>query len=119
MERGWVKLWRKLLDSEIFQNEGLLKVAIWALLKANHKEAWVPLKTGRGKTIVHLKPGQFIFGRRTAAKELKMPESSVRVAVHRLRRRYRKLLRDEIAQTVSAEDQIDEEMGHLFSALAQ
>ena len=78
MERGWVKLWRKLLDSEIFQNEGLLKVAVWALLKANHKEAWVPLKTGRGKTTVHLKPGQFIFGRRTAAKELKMPASSAR-----------------------------------------
>ena len=53
------------------------------------------------------------------AKELKMPEGSVRVAVHRLRRRYRKLLRDEIAQTVTAEDQIDEEMGHLFAALAQ
>ena len=48
-----------------------------------------------------------------------MPEGSVRVAVHRLRRRYRKLLRDEIAQTVTDEDQIDEEMGHLFSALAQ
>jgi len=52
------------------------------------------------------------------AKELKMPEGSVRVAVHRLRRRYRKLLRDEIGQTVADEDQIDEEMGHLFSALA-
>ncbi|MHC4518775.1 MAG: RNA polymerase sigma factor [Planctomycetota bacterium] len=52
------------------------------------------------------------------AMELRMTEGSVRVAVHRLRRRYRKLLRDEIAQTVSDDDQIDEEMGHLFSALA-
>ena len=55
---------------------------------------------------------------RNMAKELKMTEASVRVAVHRLRRRYRKLLRDEIAQTVATEDQIDEEMGHLFDALA-
>jgi RNA polymerase sigma-70 factor (ECF subfamily) len=52
------------------------------------------------------------------AAELEMTEGSVRVAVHRLRRRYRKLLRDEIAQTVGDEDQIDEEMGCLFAALA-
>lgn len=78
MERGWIKLWRKLLDSQVFQNRGLLQIAIWALLKANHEEAWVPVKTGRGETVVHLKPGQFIFGRRTAARELKMPPSSFR-----------------------------------------
>ncbi len=52
------------------------------------------------------------------AAELSMTEGSVRIAVHRLRRRYRKLLRDEIAQTVGDEDQIDEEMGSLFAALA-
>ena len=51
--------------------------------------------------------------------ELDMTEGSIRVAVHRLRRQYRKLLRDEIAQTVADEDQIDEEMGCLFAALAQ
>ncbi len=52
------------------------------------------------------------------ATELNMTEGSVRVAVHRLRRQYRRLLRDEIAQTVGDEDQIDEEMGSLFAALA-
>jgi len=52
------------------------------------------------------------------AAELEMTEGSIRVAVHRLRRRYRKLLREEIAQTVGGEDQIDEEMGCLFAALA-
>ena len=52
------------------------------------------------------------------AAELKMTEGAVKVAVHRLRRRYRELLRDEIAQTVATEDQIDEEIRHLFSALA-
>jgi uncharacterized phage protein (TIGR02220 family) len=86
MERGWVKLWRKLLDSEIFQNEGVLKVAVWALLRANHREVWVPVKTGRGKTVVHLQPGEFIFGRRTAARELKMPPSTFRNRCHFLRK---------------------------------
>jgi RNA polymerase sigma-70 factor (ECF subfamily) len=55
---------------------------------------------------------------KNVATELGMTEGSVRVAVHRLRRQYRKLLRDEIAQTVGDEDQIDEEMGSLFAALA-
>ena len=52
------------------------------------------------------------------AMELSMTEGSVRVAVHRLRRKYRRLLRNEIAHTVASEDQIDDEMGYLFSALA-
>ena len=52
------------------------------------------------------------------AAALEMTEASVRVAVHRLRRQYRKLLRDEIAQTVADEDQIEEEMGDLLAALA-
>jgi RNA polymerase sigma factor (sigma-70 family) len=67
---------------------------------------------------VYLTTEKDVIPYRKTAKELKMAEGSVRVAVHRLRRRYRRLLRDEIGQTVAAEDQIDEEMGHLFAALA-
>lgn len=54
---------------------------------------------------------------RDVAVELNMAEGAVRVAVHRLRRRYREILRDEIAQTVTSEEQIDEEIRHLFAAL--
>lgn len=53
------------------------------------------------------------------ARELDMTESAVKVAVHRLRRRYRELLRAEIAQTVTDEGQIDEEIRGLFAALAR
>jgi RNA polymerase sigma-70 factor (ECF subfamily) len=53
-----------------------------------------------------------------AAEQLGMSEGAIRVAVHRLRRRYRELLRDEIAQTVSTEEEIDQEIRDLFSALA-
>jgi RNA polymerase sigma-70 factor (ECF subfamily) len=52
------------------------------------------------------------------AEKLQITEGAVRVAVHRLRRRYRDLLRDEIAQTVTNENQIDEEIRDLFAALA-
>ena len=75
---GYVALYRKLIGSRVFQNADLLKVFIWCLLKANHKERWVPVTTGKGITEVLVQHGQFIFGRDKAAKELMMPASSVR-----------------------------------------
>jgi RNA polymerase sigma factor (sigma-70 family) len=53
-----------------------------------------------------------------AAKELQMDEGAVRVAVHRFRKRYRELLRDEIAQTLSDPAQVAEEFRSLQAALA-
>ncbi|MGC9941361.1 MAG: sigma-70 family RNA polymerase sigma factor [Verrucomicrobiota bacterium] len=53
-----------------------------------------------------------------AATSLELSEGAVRVAVHRLRRRYRELLREEITQTLANPAQADEEMQALFSALA-
>jgi RNA polymerase sigma-70 factor (ECF subfamily) len=53
-----------------------------------------------------------------AATRLNLSEGAVRVAVHRLRRRYRELLREEISQTLSDAAQIEEEMRTLFSAFA-
>jgi RNA polymerase sigma-70 factor (ECF subfamily) len=47
---------------------------------------------------------------------LGMSEGKLKVTVHRLRRRYRELLREEIGRTVEAEA-IDEEMRDLFAAL--
>jgi RNA polymerase sigma-70 factor (ECF subfamily) len=51
------------------------------------------------------------------AAELAMTEGAVKVAVHRLRRRYRDLVREEIAQTVAGPGDVDEELRHLFAAL--
>jgi RNA polymerase sigma-70 factor (ECF subfamily) len=48
------------------------------------------------------------------AKRLSMNEGAVRTAVHRLRKRYRELLREEIANTVSAPEEVDEEIRYLF-----
>jgi len=50
------------------------------------------------------------------AKALGMEEGAVRVAVHRLRKRYRALLREEIAQTLSDPAMVEEEMRVLFGA---
>lgn len=53
-----------------------------------------------------------------AAAQLSLSEGAVRVAVHRLRRRYRELLREQIGQTLSDPAQVPEEMKTLFSAFA-
>jgi RNA polymerase sigma-70 factor (ECF subfamily) len=53
-----------------------------------------------------------------AAQQLGVDEGALRVAVHRLRKRYRELLRDEIAQTLAEPGQVDEELRSLVAALA-
>ena len=53
-----------------------------------------------------------------AAHELEMSEGAVRVAIHRLRRRFRELVKSEIAQTVNDPAEVAEEMRHLIEALS-
>ena len=52
-----------------------------------------------------------------AATQLDMTEGAVRVTVHRFRQRYRELLREEIAQTVSSEEDVEDEIRSLFATL--
>jgi len=52
------------------------------------------------------------------ASTLEMTEGAVRVAVHRLRQRYREILRDQIAQTVASPEEIEPEIRHLMRVLA-
>ena len=49
---------------------------------------------------------------------LGMTETSLKVAAHRMRKKYRLILRSEIAQTVSNECDLDDELQQLFLALA-
>ena len=52
------------------------------------------------------------------AKDLEMGGEAVRVAVHRLRRRYRQVLREEIAHTVADESEVDDELNSLRRILS-
>jgi RNA polymerase sigma-70 factor (ECF subfamily) len=52
------------------------------------------------------------------AAQLGLSESSVYSAIHRLRRRYGELLRDEIAQTVTNREEVEEELRHLLQVLS-
>lgn len=50
---------------------------------------------------------------------LGMSESAARMAASRLRARYRELLREEIAQTVASEEDIDGEVQYLFATFTE
>jgi RNA polymerase sigma factor (sigma-70 family) len=52
-----------------------------------------------------------------AARTIGISETNAKVAVHRMRKRYRELLRSEIAQTVERPEDIDEEIRDLFAVL--
>jgi RNA polymerase sigma factor (sigma-70 family) len=79
-------------------------------------------EAGRDKPFEELKmflegearPGDYA----AVAAKLGMTPNSVAVTVHRLRQRYRELVRAEIANTVSTADEIDDELRHLFAVLA-
>jgi len=45
-----------------------------------------------------------------------LTEAAVKMAVYRMRGRYREILREEIAQTVSSPGEVEEELQHLFDA---
>jgi len=62
--------------------------------------------------------GEQVIPYAEAAKSLGMEEGAVRVAVHRLRKRYRELLRDEIGQTLEDPTQVTEELQSLQAALS-
>lgn len=72
-DKSYIKLFRKLLNSPIFENEKALKIWIWCLLKATHKERLQLV----GQQEVNLEKGQFVFGRKKASEELRMTESII------------------------------------------
>ena len=70
---GYIKLHRKLLDNQIFDNEKALKIWIYCLLRANHKVNTILI----GRTQVMILPGQFVFGSNKACEDLKMSKSTI------------------------------------------
>jgi RNA polymerase sigma factor (sigma-70 family) len=77
---------------------------------------------GRGEIFDHLKEFLTSGGRGTryeaVAQRLGLSESAIKVAIHRLRQRYRELLMEEIAHTVSNAGEIEAERRHLLSVLS-
>ncbi len=78
---------------------------------------------GKGPPFETLK--QFLTGGRDEASyadvagELGMTAGAIKVAAHRLRQRYRELLRAEVAQTVASAEEVDDEIRGLFETLGK
>jgi len=84
-DNTFILLYRKSIDSRVFKNPALWKVWTWCLLKASYKERWVSMKSGKADIEVKILPGQFLYGRLSAAKELQMKPSSVRNRMEKLK----------------------------------
>ena len=67
----------------------------------------------------HLLGDQAELSYAETAAALGMSEGAIKVAVHRLRKRYRDLIREEISQTVSSPDEIEDELKHLRSSVGR
>jgi DNA-directed RNA polymerase specialized sigma24 family protein len=52
------------------------------------------------------------------ARQLGLNEGAVKVAIHRLRRQFREVIKAEIARTVAGREQVAEELRHLLEALS-
>jgi RNA polymerase sigma factor (sigma-70 family) len=77
--------------------------------------------TGRGDVFAVLKPvltsGSQVAPYRDLATQLDTSVGAVKVAVHKLRQRFREVLRLEIAETVTSPDEVEAEIRDLFAAL--
>lgn len=85
MNEGFILLSRAILDSDVFASQKLLKIWIWCLCKANFKDRSIPLKIGKGETIIRVKRGSFIFGRFKAEEELFIDGSTVYKSMNKLK----------------------------------
>ncbi len=99
-EREWTLT---LLDRVL----ALLRERYIATEKGHHFEVLKPFITG----------GDVPGGYAEAAQQLGMSETAAKSAAHRMRQRYRELLRSQIAQTVAGPEEVDDEIGHLFQTL--
>ena len=77
----------------------------------------------QGAVFEALKPclteGKGAVAHAEVAAALGMEENAVNVAAHRLRQRFRRALRDEIANTVGEEEEVEEEFRHLREMLGR
>lgn len=82
MEHGYVKLWRKCLDSGLLQNGPAWQLFGYLLLKTTHR----PHRQIIGGMVFELEPGEVIFGRAKAASDLGLSEKQVRTAFELLKK---------------------------------
>lgn len=80
MQRGFVKIYRKVEDSGLMQNPNALVLFLHLLMRAAYKEK----KIGIAGQVVSLKRGQLVTGRKSLAHDLKLSERKIRTSLELL-----------------------------------
>jgi RNA polymerase sigma-70 factor (ECF subfamily) len=107
----------QMTPERLYERQWVLSLLELALERL--RQEWV----AAGKATLFATLQLFLSGERKsmtcaqAALELGMSEGAVRTAVHRLRQQYAQILRAEVAQTLSREEDLEEELRHLISVL--
>ena len=81
---SWIKLYRDVLDSQVFAHPTTFKIWCWLLIKANHKQKFISMQVGRGFTEISVERGQFIFGRHKAESALDIDGSTIYKHIQKL-----------------------------------
>lgn len=81
MHRGYIKIWRKTMDSGLLLMPNTLAVFIYILMNASHKQIKVGTKTG----FVTLERGQYISGLFKLSEELEQSVQNIRTSLERLK----------------------------------
>jgi hypothetical protein len=84
MPDGYIKLWRKSMDSEVFADPALWQLWCYILMMVSWRSRFFPVRTGRGRGQVALRPGQCVFALRTWAAKLGCSRSSLDRRLKRL-----------------------------------
>ncbi len=75
-------------------------------------------KSGGPRTLGHALVGDALPSPVDLARELGLTEGALKVAIHRLRRRFREAVRAEISQTLTDGDDVQAELRYLIEVLA-
>jgi RNA polymerase sigma-70 factor (ECF subfamily) len=110
--------WTDLTPEKIFDRRWALDLLQRVMTELQQDYA----RSGKSDLFEHLRPcltgsGQ-PDGYADIARELHLSPDAAKMAASRLRRRYRELLRRTIADTVASPEEVDDEIRHLFDAVA-
>jgi RNA polymerase sigma-70 factor (ECF subfamily) len=117
-DRNWGELQDSLTPEQIYERQ-------WAVTLLNRVMTRLQREMERGGKTQQFHLLKVFIGETesatyaTAAPALGLSESAARMAASRLRRRYRELLREEIAQTLESQEDIDSEVQQLFATFSE
>jgi DNA-directed RNA polymerase specialized sigma24 family protein len=110
--------WHVLTAEKLYERQWALSLLEKVLVRLEAET----VRSGKAELFTHLRPmlegDDLAESYRKVGESLGMREDAVKVAAHRLRARYRTLLREEVARTVSDPGQVEDELRGLLAALS-